>query len=110
MNKCPNCNAELTKEQIVEMLPEHLQDAAKRLIVYNQDDEHVAAAIWCEEDVFTKAKERGLKITREQAQEIFAKMDNNQDCELGITWTTIDVYLDEIEAECEHEEVKEDVG
>ena len=92
------------KEGLVALLPEHLQSAARRLIVYNTGDEHVAVAVWCEEDVFERAKEKRLKISREQVQEIIADMDRKQDCELGISWTTIDSYLDEMPLE----EIKEE--
>jgi hypothetical protein len=59
-----------------------------------QSDEHIAVAIWCEEDVLGRAEERGIKITREQAQSILDQMDANHDCESGITWDTIDAGLD----------------
>ena len=83
------------KEVLLQMVPEHLRDAVKRLLW--SGDEHVALAVWCEADVIGKAQERGMEITREQAQEILEKMDRQQDSELGITWTTIDVLLDELE-------------
>ena len=79
-----------------EEVPEHLRDAVKRILWVG--DQHVTVAIWCEEDVVGRAKEKGMKITREQAQEILAKMEKNHDAELGITWTTIDCYLEELEA------------
>jgi hypothetical protein len=59
-------------------------------------DEHIATAIWCEEDVLGRAEERDMVITREQAQSIIDQMDANQDAELGITWDTIDAGLDEL--------------
>ncbi len=68
--------------------------ARERLQMDN--NQHVAVAIWCEDDVLGRAKERGISCTREQAQEILDYMDSHQDCELGITWTTIDCYLDEL--------------
>lgn len=83
-------------ETIVDMLPGHLQDAARRLIVYNEGDEHVAVAIWSEQDVFERARENGLKVTREQAQEVIDQMDRHQDAEIGLTWTTIDYLLDDM--------------
>ena len=49
--------------------------------------------------MFEQAKERGMTITREQAQAVLTKMDNKQDCSLGITWDTIDYYLDELDTE-----------
>ncbi len=70
-----------------------VKEAKKRFRGMSPSD-HVAVAIWSEEDVLGRAKERGIPITREQAQEILDEMDGKQDCELGITWTTIDCYLD----------------
>ena len=64
-------------------------------------DEHVCIAIWSEEDVFGRAKERGMTITREQAQEVLSLMDSKQDCSMGISWDTMDVYLDEVANETE---------
>ena len=55
--------------------------------------QHVAVAIWCEDDVLGYAKQIGVKCSRKRAREIIGKMDRKQDCELGITWTTIDCYL-----------------
>lgn len=60
-----------------------------------QPDEHIACAIWCEEDVIGRAKERGKEVTQEQAQNILDAIDRKQDCELGISWDTLDVYIDE---------------
>ena len=60
-------------------------------------DQHVAVAVWSEDDVLGRAKERGISCTREQAQEILDEMDRKQDCELGITWTTIDCFLYELD-------------
>jgi len=71
-----------------------IEQAIKRL--HHSDGQHVAVAIWCEDDVFVRARERGLTITREQAQEVLRLMDSKHDCEMGISWATMDVYLDEI--------------
>ena len=59
-------------------------------------NQQVAVAVWCEDDILERAGERKIKITRKQAAEILDEMDAKQDCELGITWTTIDCYLDEL--------------
>jgi hypothetical protein len=56
---------------------------------------HVAVAIWQREDVIGRAEERGIKITDEQADDILDNIDRKQDCEYGISWTTIDCYLDD---------------
>ncbi len=59
-------------------------------------DKHVAVAIWQEADVFERAKERHISVTRQQVQDILARMDSHQDNDIGITWTTIDCLLDEV--------------
>ena len=43
-----------------------------------------------------RAKERGITIRKEEANEILDLMDNKQDFSLGITWDTIDYFLDEL--------------
>ena len=57
-------------------------------------DEHIAVAIWCEDDVIGRAQERGKVVTRQQAQRILDTIERKQDCELGISWLTLDVYTD----------------
>ena len=71
-----------------------VEEAIKRL--HYSDGQHVAVAIWCEDDVLGRAKELGIECSREKAREIIDSMDNKQDCSLGITWDTIDYYLYEI--------------
>jgi hypothetical protein len=67
-----------------------VSDVIKRLNEQYKPDEHIATAIWCEEDVIGFAlDEMGKEISREQAQSILDQIDANQDCELGITWETI---------------------
>jgi len=63
-----------------------------------QSDEHIAVAIWCEDDVIEKAQEMNMTITREEAREILDNVEANHDCELGITWDTLDAYLDELKS------------
>jgi hypothetical protein len=57
-------------------------------------DEHIAAAIWCEGDVLGRAKELKIKITRKRAQEILDQIDHAHDASIGISWDTIDCYLE----------------
>lgn len=73
-----------------------VKDVIEHLKGYDPES-HIATAIWCEEDVIEYAKNEmdGQEITREQAQEILDEMDRKQDSELGISWTTIQCYLEE---------------
>ncbi len=58
---------------------------------------HVAVAIWQREDVLGKAEELGINITPEQADEILDEMDHRQEAEVGISWDTIEVDLQDPE-------------
>ena len=70
-----------------------IQEVIERLRY--SEKQHVAVAIWCEDDVLELAKEEGIKCSRKRAREIIDEIDHKQDCELGISWTTIRVYLNE---------------
>jgi len=52
-------------------------------------------AIWTEEDVLGMAKERGIVLTKEKAGEILDRIDHKQDASIGISWDTIDAYLND---------------
>jgi len=73
-----------------------VRDVIEKLNTNYQPDEHIAVAIWCEDDVIGLARERGKVVTREQAQQILDTIDNKQDCSLGISWDVLDVYIDEL--------------
>lgn len=74
-----------------------VEEAVKRLNWNGK--QHVAVAIWCEDDVLGRAKELGIKCSRAQAREIIDSIDHKQDCSLGITWVTIDCYLHDLKTE-----------
>ena len=71
----------------VEKVIEHLKTHKPNL--------HVAVAIWQTDDVLERAKERKIKISKKQAEEIIDKIDSKQDASLGISWDTIDCYIDD---------------
>jgi hypothetical protein len=56
-------------------------------------NEHIAYTIWREEDVLGRAKELKVKISKAEARDILDTIHSKQDCELGISWTTLDVYI-----------------
>jgi len=65
-------------------------------------NQHVAVAIWCEDDVLELAKEENIKCSRKRAREIIDEIDRKQDAETGISWTTIRLYLDDHERGTKH--------
>lgn len=60
-------------------------------------EEPIAVVVWQADDVVNRAEEREIKITRKQAEEIIHRMHNRHDATLGITWDTIDCYLDDLD-------------
>ena len=60
--------------------------------LYKPND-HIAAHLWCSEDVFQMAGEIGETISKRTANEIIDDIDRHIDSELGITWVTIKCVL-----------------
>ena len=67
---------------------EHMKNSYK-------PEDIVAVAVWQVDDVLERAKEREIKLTREQAEEIIHRIDRKASATLGITWDTIDCYTDD---------------
>jgi len=71
--------------------------AIEDLSNFYKPSDHVAIAIWSIEDVINQAKENGMKITKKQAEKVIDFIDRKQDATLGISWTTIDCALDNLD-------------
>ena len=54
---------------------------------------------WCIEDVLEQAKNSKIKITREEAGRVLELCLHKHDCNLGITWDTLDFHIDTIVSE-----------
>ncbi len=57
------------------------------------------ALVWCWEDVLYKAAEKGHRLSRKNCAEIISEVGRKHDCELGVTWLTLDIYIDEAVSE-----------
>ena len=62
-----------------------------------KDDEEIAVAVWTIDDVKSRAAELEIKVSDEGAKEIVAAMHRHQDPNIGLTWETIDSYLNGLE-------------
>ena len=51
---------------------------------------------WSTEDVLHQAKKKGVKLTEDEANEILLHMERKHDADIGISWGTIDVYIDDL--------------
>ena len=54
----------------------------------------IAVATWTVADVLEQAKTKKMNITKAQAEKVLERIDRKQSADLGITWDTIDCYLD----------------
>ena len=72
---------------LVEKAIQHLQKSFK-------STEVIAIAIWTVSDVVERAKKREIELSQEQAEEVLDNIDRHQDCNFGISWDTIDNYID----------------
>lgn len=72
-----------------------ISDFKATLDVYS-DDTVIAYMIFSAPDVVYRAKDRGIKLTIDQAKDILIQIQKNRDANLGINWDVIDYYLDEI--------------
>jgi hypothetical protein len=72
-----------------------INEVIKRLQEEPDKEKHIAVAIWNEEDVKEVAED--LEIPKEDIQYILDEIDNDQDCNVGITWDTIQAHVDDWE-------------
>lgn len=49
---------------------------------------------WHIEDVKMRGKQRKIELTDEQASDILQIVEKRHDCEIGISWDTIDIHTD----------------
>ena len=51
---------------------------------------------WSTEDVLQRAKDNDVKLTEDEANSILLEIQRDYDADIGISWTTIDVYIDDL--------------
>ena len=52
--------------------------------------------IWSTEDVLHQAKQKDVKLTEDEANEILLQMERKHDADIGISWQTINDYIDDL--------------
>lgn len=57
-------------------------------------DDTEASITWCTVDIIERGREQGRRITEDAAKSILAYMIRKHDCNIGITWDTIDAFTD----------------
>ena len=63
----------------------------------------MAWSIWQVEDVYSRASEMNFDISEQEAADVLSTINNNHDATLGISWETIDFWLDELRREKEND-------
>ena len=51
---------------------------------------------WSTEDVLQRAKDNDVKLTEDEANSILLEIQRDYDADVGISWGTIDVYIDDL--------------
>jgi|TARA_Y100000052_G_scaffold17861_1_gene17459 hypothetical protein len=51
---------------------------------------------WCTDDVLHQAKEQGVTLTEDEANEILLHMESKHDANIGISWDVMDVYIQDL--------------
>ena len=49
---------------------------------------------WSTEDVLQRAKDNDVKLTEDEANSILLEMQRDYDADVGISWETIDDYIE----------------
>ena len=89
--ECVTCNTVLVDLNPGDTISKELaEDAGGRSIAH----------VWHIDDVLSRAKERNINLSEDQAIQILDKVDKGKDASIGINWdvidTVIDIYLEEI--------------
>jgi hypothetical protein len=78
------------------------KDAVEYFANYSPN-KHFCIVVWQSEDIIHRGKERGIEVKQKDADEIVERMEMRHDATMGISWDTIDVYLDELREKYEAE-------
>jgi hypothetical protein len=66
-----------------------------KMLQKSNPEESVCIHMWQVEDVIEQAKEIGKRVTKNEAQEILEEIEDNIDSELGVSWTTIRIGIED---------------
>lgn len=62
---------------------------------YYSDTDRIAI-LWGKDDVVHRAKEIEVEITDDDALDVLQRLENDHDCNIGITWDVIDCYINDL--------------
>ena len=83
-------------EEMADAISKELHlDNAEVLNILGRYWQDKIAHVWQVEDVFESARRAGKPITREDAAEVLHEVFDDLDSDLGITWMTLDIALED---------------
>lgn len=59
-------------------------------------DDVVVCDIWYMSDAISRAKDRGITLTPVESKRVLTLMEENHNCELGLTYDTLDCAIDAV--------------
>ena len=75
------------------------KQSIKRVLAHCSDEDEFAYAIWGTGDAVSRAKERGIALTKKEARKVLYDMHRQHDASIGICWAVLDVHIDFVVAE-----------
>ncbi len=78
-----------------------VKDFIADLTNYYDPEDQIAISIWQTGDIVGRAKDRGMSVSQATAEDIIGKIHSNHDASIGISWDTIDYWLDTVAQESE---------
>jgi hypothetical protein len=83
-------------EEMADAISKELRvDNAEVLSILGRYWQDRIAHVWQVDDVFESARRAGKPITREDATEVLQEVFDHLDSDLGITWMTLDIALED---------------
>lgn len=72
-----------------------VSDLIKQLKVMRMD-EPIAYVLWQPADVLTEAESMCVEINNQEVEDVLFDMQDNADCEFGMTWTSVRCSIENI--------------
>ena len=73
-----------------------VKEYIKQLNAIYEPDDTIAVHLWGTDDAIGFASERNQILTQKEAEEVIENMHRKCDSELGLTWVTLEFWVDEI--------------
>lgn len=71
------------------------KEQAAKIIGELPGEAHLVMVLWLQEDILDRAEERGIGLSKKQADEILDLVERKQDACIGVNWNVLDCWTDD---------------